>query len=305
MTWINTPLQSGALPTDNFSMNIEGLCPNTDYSYRSYIIHDGNAYCGNVRTGKTGLCPTFPPTVSTGDALFPIGSTTEICVINNTISSNGGLPVECGYEYGILYTQNVLWRHDSSLRYENIPNVCVVSTCGTSTLPFQFTSLASGLAEGTCVYYRAYSKNATGVGYGSVEDIMTPLPPAPVCDRITVVIEWLGSDCDGNGYGGSYRIMCCTGSVISIVPIYEQAPTKCTNYCVSCVERDVDVCPGCYYVDFSTLQGFVGYAQVCGWWFKWEDNYGSGTNCCTGCFYGTPQNNIQACISSDLVPPEF
>lgn len=165
MSWELTPLKSGALPSDNYHMDITGLSANTIYAYRAYVIIDGIVYYGQTLTGTTGIVPTYPPSGVTTGTAEDLG-TTNFNVSGSSVGWKGALDIE---EYGILYTQNSFWGTNNNLVYENTANFSKLSTLANIGEGVLFNNAITGLVSGTLTYFRAFAKNASGVGYGDIE----------------------------------------------------------------------------------------------------------------------------------------
>ncbi len=168
MSWELTPLKSGALLSDNYHMDITGLSASTTYAYRAYVIIDGIVYYGQTLTGMTGIVPTYPPSGVTTGSAEDLGST-NFNVSGSSIGWKGALPIQ---EYGILYTQNSYWGTNNNLVYENTANFSKAFISGDIT-GLTFNNAITGLISGTQTYFRAFAKNASGIGYGDIK-IATP-----------------------------------------------------------------------------------------------------------------------------------
>jgi len=179
MAWITSPLKAGPLPSNSFTWTITGLTAGSTYRYRLYFIVDGTEYYGNTLTGTTGAPAMLAPSMLTGTAgsITPSGYN----VTGNEVTDKGGvLPVQ---EYGILYTQYAFFGTDSTLIYSNIgANVSKASTLADIATGITYNNSASGLPASTTTWYRAFAKNATGVGYGAVKTAITAaIPVTQVC----------------------------------------------------------------------------------------------------------------------------
>lgn len=182
-TWSLTPLSAGSLVGDSYDMDINSLSPSTIYEYRAYAVIGGEICTGNTLTGCTDAVPTSMPDVETGSGLSSILGTSMLVKWSSLID-NGGIPIA---EYGHLFTQVSAYGNDANLRYENAPtNVCKNSAFSAITNGTQFkdsTAQLSGLTPNTLTYFRAFAKNANGVGYGDIETQLTnqPIIPVDVC----------------------------------------------------------------------------------------------------------------------------
>lgn len=171
MTWIKTdPLKAGPLIKNWYNHDITGLTASTTYRYRSYFIVDGVEYRGiNTYTATTATGSYQVPTVTTGiaDTVYE----TSMNISDNEITGDGSTSVT---EYGILYTQSSVWGTDANLIYSNAPtNVSKVSTLSIPTIPKTFDNTLTPLSPSTLTYFRAFAKNAMGIGYGIVKTAST------------------------------------------------------------------------------------------------------------------------------------
>lgn len=170
-TWSLTPLSAGPLVGDNYDMDINSLSASTIYEYRAYAVIDGTPYYGNILTGYTEAIPTSIPVVETG--LPFLVEQTQMLSKWSSLISDGGAPIA---EYGNLYTQIPAYGTDSNLRYENVPiNVKKNSAYSAITAGeiFNDTALLTGLTPNTMTYFRAFAKNANGIGYGEIKSAVT------------------------------------------------------------------------------------------------------------------------------------
>ena len=185
MTW--TTIKKAGHPTgSSFNYPITGLTPSTRYEYRSYMVVDGIEYTGNTLTGNTSAIQLLVPEAKTGNA----NSITliSLSVSGNEVISNGGAVI---IEYGILYTQNGSFSNNSTLVYDNVGvSVKKTSSYGNVTLPYDFGAV--NLLSNTMTYYRAFLRNAIGVGYGYIESVKTlPAPTVDVYFSINAMDEGL------------------------------------------------------------------------------------------------------------------
>jgi len=263
MSWILTPLKSGAPANSGYTWNITGLSATTDYAYRAYVIIDGIAYYGETRYGRTCIEPTYPPSGVTTGIAESVGENMFI-VSGNTVGYKDGLPLS---EYGVLFTQNSFWGTCANLKYENVPNVCREYVTGDTIIPLTYDETLSGLGAGMMTYYRAYAKNGSGVGYGNVCTQMTTSPPITTFD-INVNLSWVGAFDSLDGFGGQINLY-CDSTLVSTCYYDDYSKMELTSWTVSC---DSDYC-----VDFSLVTAF-------------NDGYNVMPDTCW-CFIGDPFYN--------------
>lgn len=166
MTWITTNMTEGTLTSDYYNYTITGLSASTKYQYRAYFIIDGVEYYGNILTGATQAITLYNPTVTTG-SVSGITTTSSFSIHNNNIIDIGGTPI---FEYGILYTQQPITTDKTRLVYNNYPaNIGKISIFSNiSSVPYAYFMKITGLTQNTLTYYRAFAKNAKGIGYGTI-----------------------------------------------------------------------------------------------------------------------------------------
>lgn len=289
MAWTTTPLWPGPLANDNYNYPIIGLSANTKYIYRAYFIVSGVTYYGNILTGTTAAIALTAPTLTTGTA----GTTMETSfpVIGNEVDNKGNAPI---VEYGILYTQLGFWGTNSNLIYSNV-NGSYVYSASTHNVDIAinsgYTKTASNLTPSTTTYYRAFAKNAAGVGYGIIKTAVTASPPI-VYNNVDVFLDWDDiMNCGSNdGMGGAMRLYCCNGTLVESCALLAFTKHVTVNWSVP---------TGCYYMDFSGIQAYCDYNQVT-YNFAWSDNTYFGENSiCTCCFTG---DNI---INAELPVPMY
>lgn len=176
-SWTTTTLTAGSIPSGTYTRNITSLSPSTAYQYRAYAVINGTPYYGCTCSGSTIALPTYAPTVNTGNAANIAPTTMRIC--GNSVSNSGGLLIT---EYGILFTQVSAYGNASCLVYDAYPaKICkksIPANIETGTLYFTGTTCElTGLAQNTTTYFRAFAKNTTGVGNGTVKSAQTTVTP--------------------------------------------------------------------------------------------------------------------------------
>jgi hypothetical protein len=160
-TWITTPLEEGPLSVDNYTMNIEGLDPDSVYSYRAYMVADGIPRFGEVQEGNTSSIPQYPPQVTTGAAECISDTCMRVC--NNLMTSNGDSGI-C--EYGLLYTQVSALANVQNLRYSNYPStVCMKFVCSDIPEYVDFMNELTGLSDNSGTYFRAFAINGVDIAF--------------------------------------------------------------------------------------------------------------------------------------------
>lgn len=171
--WITKNLKNGPLVNNYYDSIITGLTSNTVYEYRAYMIVDGDIYYGE--TCKTATKPIIisAPQLKTGNMS---GITTNsMYSYDNFMWFNGNSPI---IEYGLLYTQNPYYGVGNRLIYENTPNNVNIKTInGTLSVGNTFfnanTNQITDLQDNTTIYYRAYAKNSSCIGYGNIKTAIT------------------------------------------------------------------------------------------------------------------------------------
>jgi len=154
--------------TGEFTSEISGLDPNTNYYVRAYATNSaGTAYGENA--GFTTAQESGLPVLTT-DAVSSITQTTALS--GGNISDNGGSEV---------IARGVCWNTSEN---PTLLNSHTNDGIGIGS----FTSNITGLASGTKYYVRAYATNSTGTLYGNHVSFMTAWGNTQI------------SDYDGNSY---------------------------------------------------------------------------------------------------------
>ena len=167
----------------SFSSYITGLNSCTTYYVRAYATNnDGLTGYGEQKTFTTIGCIDNPNvTTNPGDHV-----TCNSARLNGTVNSGGGGTItERGFYYGTS---------SGSLTNKKT----VTGTTGS------FSANLSGLQENTTYYFRAYAKNSSGTGYGSVRSftpscISLPSVDKPTISNITPTTATLSSNVTSDG----------------------------------------------------------------------------------------------------------
>ena len=173
--WQTTSLSAGPLAGNTYVCSIPSLSASTIYEYRAYVVIDGTPYYGCICTGCTLAVPTTIPSVIT--SLADCINETYMRLTGNSVTDNGGLP---SGEYGVLFTQIGSYGNAGCMIYEAYPaKMCKKSISANITTGVTYFSGSipatsiSGLTPNTMTYFRAFAKNANGVGYGDIENAIT------------------------------------------------------------------------------------------------------------------------------------
>ena len=161
----------------SFTSHLSGLTDGTTYYVRAYATNSvGTAY-GEEREFST--LPMLSPTVTTN-------TVTDVTVSSATcggvVTSDGNVPVTA---------RGVCW--DTS------PNPTVDDN---DSLTFNgsgigsFTSMLSGLAEGTTYYVRAYAINSVDTAYGEQKSFTTQILPSVITDSVSNITT-TSAECGG------------------------------------------------------------------------------------------------------------
>jgi len=174
--WTTTPLKSGAIPSNSYTCVIGSLSANTLYEYRAIMSIGSSTYYGETYQITTLPEVSTLPKVKTGNA----GGITAIAMQITGNSVTGGTEI---VEYGFLYTSNSSYATETTLIYENYPNVNKKWISGSIGLNVPYftvgTNIIIHLLPDSTVYYRAFAKNASGgIGYGVIKTADT-LPSTP------------------------------------------------------------------------------------------------------------------------------
>ncbi|MDD6184259.1 MAG: FISUMP domain-containing protein [Bacteroidales bacterium] len=161
----------------SFTSHLSGLTDGTTYYVRAYATNSvGTAY-GEEREFSTLLM--LSPTVTTN-------TVTDVTVSSATcggvVTSDGNVPVTA---------RGVCW--------DTLPNPTVDDN---DSLTFNgsgigsFTSMLSGLAEGTTYYVRAYAINSVDTAYGEQKRFTTQILPSVITDSVSNITT-TSAECGG------------------------------------------------------------------------------------------------------------
>ena len=161
----------------SFTSHLSGLTDGTTYYVRAYSTNSvGTAY-GEEREFSTLLM--LSPTVTTN-------TVTDVTVSSATcggvVTSDGNVPVTA---------RGVCW--------DTLPNPTVDDN---DSLTFNgsgigsFTSMLSGLAEGTTYYVRAYAINSVDTAYGEQKSFTTQILPSVITDSVSNITT-TSAECGG------------------------------------------------------------------------------------------------------------
>jgi len=178
-----------------FTCSITNLTPNTMYYVRAFATNIDCVGYGNEITFTTSQT-TLP--VLTTAAISSIESTNAVS--GGNITSDGGLSVT---------VRGVCWGTSQD------PTIAdSVSQDGEGT--GIFTSLITGLTQGTAYYVRAYATNTLGTSYGATESFKTLAPPTITTASITGLAQTSaisgGNVSDSGGVSITARGVCWSTS---------------------------------------------------------------------------------------------
>lgn len=291
--WITSSLSAGPLAGNTYSCSISctpstPISASTIYEYRAYAVINGVTYYGNILTGCTCAITTTSPIVNTGCAYCVYDSGMRLS--GNSVTDKGGLPIA---EYGVLYTQIASYGNSGCMVYDAYPSKMCKKCCSAdiATGTCYFTGTVPqvsiiGLSDSTPTYYRAYAKNATGVGYGTIKTQNT-CSLTPPTFGVDVEIDWLGGgNPSTSGFEGVYRLYCCNGTLLESCTALPYTKISISSWTVPA--------GGCYYVNFAGIQArYNGLLVVRD--IEWSDNFNSSVSECTCCFGG--DNFVVACVT--------
>jgi uncharacterized protein (TIGR02145 family) len=154
--------------TGEFTSEITGLTPNTNYYVR--------AYATNISGTSYGENEGFTTAQESG---LPVLTTNAVSSITQTTAASGGnITEDGGYE---VIARGVCWNTSEN---PTLLNSYTEDGAGIGS----FTSNITGLASGTRYYVRAYATNSTGTSYGNQFSFETAWGNTQI------------SDYDGNSY---------------------------------------------------------------------------------------------------------
>lgn len=235
--WIFAPtglIDGSTLSGDAWSQGITGLASNTTYDFRAYVsfvngvTSNGETFQARTNvpvttttttttaaptttttTSTTTTTTTLAPTTTTttaGPVLLPtlltgvaLATTEKISVKNNKLLTNGGLTI---LEYGVIYTQDP----SATLEYGET-NVLVDSILANIAVNSTYNITGTHIiASDTNTRYRAFARNANGIGYD--DDIKT-IKTRPTTYLIDVCYHWADTvyTTSDDGMNGSAQLV--------------------------------------------------------------------------------------------------
>ena len=148
-TVANNVLYNGA---SNFTSNLTGLSPGTNYFVRAYAItSSGTAYGNEISFTTLAVIPSLTTT-----GITQLARNTAVC--GGDITLNGGANVSA---------RGVCW--STSIN----PTIALTTKTVDGSGNGIFTSDLTGLTAGTTYYVRAYATNAAGTAYGNERSFTT------------------------------------------------------------------------------------------------------------------------------------
>ncbi len=153
-----TTTESGSFVSGGFSSALSGLSCETTYYYKSYATNEwGVGYSLSGDTFTTSACPVYSIPALTTDAVSSVATSTA--TLNATVTAYGEVDAtQHGFAYGTSST---------------LATVIATSTLGSLSGNTTFTSNISSLSPNTTYYFRSYSTNTEGTGYGSIVSFTT------------------------------------------------------------------------------------------------------------------------------------
>ena len=173
----DSQLSSGT-GTGTYSITLSNLEAGLTYHVRAYAKNEkGTAY------GE-------PMSFTTGDAVKPKVTTTEITDIDWRTATGGGEVTDDGD--ATVTERGICW---SIGHNPEITDAHASSGTGTGS----YTVNMTGLTAGTTYFVRAYAKNQVGVGYGNEVSFSAKAPELPTVTTGDVTdISWTTAKCSGN-----------------------------------------------------------------------------------------------------------
>ena len=154
--------------TGVFTVNATGLSPGTTYAYAAYV----STYIGTVYTTAGTFTTASAPSVTTNAAG---GITGTSATLNGNVTADGGSTLTArGFVFSSTNTAPTLNMTGST----TLPDG--------STTTGAYADTASGLANGTTYYFRAYATNGVGTNYGSVLSFRTVTVPTANSQTVNV-----------------------------------------------------------------------------------------------------------------------
>ncbi|MFW6246590.1 MAG: hypothetical protein ACOC22_00240 [bacterium] len=260
---------TGFIVDDEFSHNLTGLDPDTEYEYRAFIVVDGIEVVGLIEETETLPIPFVEPDVETGNVLSGSVTTSDFIVEENKVLDKGNPDIIT--RYGLVWTQTqsfsdqlVLGAPSSIVfRKEEPYNINVNDN---------FSINVTGLSENTRTWFRAFADNGEEIGYGETKSIVTDETPEPDPER-NLTFEIVVDDTDYTIYGTFAIRNANDNTIIENVNI----PSPTSYYTNLFVIPDVD-----YYIDGSGLAMFdsgFNNVQIQGYsWDSYDPGFQNPTN---------------------------
>ncbi|MBK7629083.1 MAG: DUF1566 domain-containing protein [Bacteroidales bacterium] len=162
--------------TGTFSSTITGLSPSTKYYVRAYATNSLGTSYGPEMSFTTNPAGPSLPTITTN-------AVSEI--LDRSAKSGGNLVSDGGDP---IVATGVCWSIN--------PNPTIINNKTTGILGV-FTSLLTGLVQGTTYYVRAYATNSVGTGYGNEVSFKTLDIASIVTSGLSAVTQ-TSATCGGN-----------------------------------------------------------------------------------------------------------
>jgi hypothetical protein len=177
VVWSTSPNPTVALSTKTtnetgtgtYNSDCTPLTKGVLYYFRAYATNSAGTGYSNEVSYTTLIEPTLTTNAFTFSNFGQITTTDGTnwrmtASASGQITSNGGSTIT---NYGIIYSQT----NNPTLTTPGVTTVPGFSPI--SGFPFSFLLIMTNLLENTLYYYRAYSTNAVGTGYGSVISFTT------------------------------------------------------------------------------------------------------------------------------------
>jgi hypothetical protein len=160
---------TNGMGTGTYNSDCTPLTKGVLYYFRAYATNSAGTGYSNEVSYTTLIEPTLTTNAFTFSNFGQITTTDGTnwrmtASASGLITSNGGSTIT---NYGIIYSQT----NNPTLTTPGVITEPGVSPI--SVFPFSFLLIMTNLSENTLYYYRAYSTNAVGTGYGSVISFTT------------------------------------------------------------------------------------------------------------------------------------
>ena len=190
---------------DEFTYNVTGLTGGTEYSFKAFMVFEGDSLYGEEKTFTTKASPTVATNAATS-----VGENTA--TLNATITN----PDEIG-----ITSKGFEWKVSNATDFND-----TVTVTGN-----EFTYNLTGLTAGTNYTYRAFIVTAGGTIYGDNVNFETPVPtPTPQLTITSDATSGATTICSGGSTVVTYTASLTLGGTPMAVSSYSWSVPSSMQY---------------------------------------------------------------------------